>query len=40
MGAQIVEALSAPQLDTEHVAEIMDAFLQFFPLYSLVRSVR
>ncbi|CAG5059697.1 unnamed protein product, partial [Parnassius apollo] len=40
MGAQIVEALASPQLDTKDVAEIMDQILQFFPLYSLVTSVR
>ncbi|CAH2037508.1 unnamed protein product, partial [Iphiclides podalirius] len=40
MGAQIVEALAAPQLNTKEVAEIMDQVLQFFPLYSLVTAVR
>ncbi|XP_072932012.1 phospholipid-transporting ATPase ABCA3-like [Epargyreus clarus] len=40
MGPQIVEALWAPFLDTKHVADIMDAVLQFFPLYSLVTAVR
>ncbi|XP_063533945.1 phospholipid-transporting ATPase ABCA3-like [Cydia strobilella] len=39
MGAQIVEALLSPQLDTEHVAVILDYILQIFPLYSLVRSI-
>ncbi|XP_068631847.1 phospholipid-transporting ATPase ABCA3-like [Battus philenor] len=40
MGAQIVQALAAPQLDTKEVADIMDQVLQFFPLYSLVTAVR
>lgn len=40
MGAQIVEALASPQLDTKDVADIMDQVLQFFPLYSLVTAVR
>lgn len=40
MGSQIVQALASPQLDTKEVADIMDKVLQFFPLYSLVTSVR
>ncbi|KAG6447126.1 ATP-binding cassette sub-family A member 2 [Manduca sexta] len=40
MGAQIVEALSAPQLTTQDVADIIDYILQFFPLYNLVTCVR
>ncbi|XP_068631845.1 phospholipid-transporting ATPase ABCA3-like [Battus philenor] len=40
LGAQIVEVLSMPQLDTRHVARIMDYVLQYFPLYSLVTAVR
>ncbi|KAL0841224.1 hypothetical protein ABMA28_014958 [Loxostege sticticalis] len=40
MGPLIVDALSAPQLDTEEVARILDYILQFFPLYSLVTIVR
>ncbi|KAM3964373.1 phospholipid-transporting ATPase ABCA3 [Aphomia sociella] len=40
MGSQIVEALSSPMLDTEDVANIMDAVLQFFPLYSFVTALR
>nr|QBP34375.1 ATP-binding cassette sub-family A2 [Trichoplusia ni] len=40
MGPQVVEALSSPNLTTQHVAHIMDNILQFFPLYSLVTAVR
>ncbi|XP_038212274.1 ATP-binding cassette sub-family A member 3-like [Zerene cesonia] len=40
MGAQIVETLQSPVLNTGQVATIMDYILQFFPLYSLVTSVR
>ncbi|XP_028174675.1 ATP-binding cassette sub-family A member 1-like [Ostrinia furnacalis] len=40
MGAQIVDALSSPQLNTAEAARILDYILQFFPLYSLVTSVR
>ncbi|CAK1547174.1 unnamed protein product [Leptosia nina] len=40
MGAQIVETLGSPFLNTGHVAKYMDYVLQFFPLYSLVTSVR
>ncbi|XP_013169431.1 PREDICTED: ATP-binding cassette sub-family A member 3-like isoform X2 [Papilio xuthus] len=40
MGSQIVQALASPQLDTKEVADVMDKVLQFFPLYSLVTSVR
>ncbi|GBP54694.1 hypothetical protein EVAR_42894_1, partial [Eumeta japonica] len=34
MGAQIVSALKTPGLDTERVGQILDAIVQFFPLYS------
>ncbi|XP_059047228.1 phospholipid-transporting ATPase ABCA1-like [Achroia grisella] len=40
MGSQIVEVLANPLLDTENVANIMDAILQCFPLYSFVTAVR
>ncbi|XP_052759277.1 phospholipid-transporting ATPase ABCA3-like [Galleria mellonella] len=40
IGSQIVEALYNPILDTEHVADIMDAILQIFPLYSFVTALR
>lgn len=40
MGAQIVEALSSPQLNTAEAANILDYILQFFPLYSLITAVR
>lgn len=40
MGAQIVDALFTPGLDTEDVAHILDQILQFFPLYGLVTAVR
>lgn len=40
MVAQIVEALSSAQLNTQEVAQILDAILQFFPLYSLVAALR
>nr|XP_021189988.2 phospholipid-transporting ATPase ABCA3 [Helicoverpa armigera]XP_049699930.1 phospholipid-transporting ATPase ABCA3 [Helicoverpa armigera]XP_049699931.1 phospholipid-transporting ATPase ABCA3 [Helicoverpa armigera]WRX06183.1 ABCA2 [Helicoverpa armigera] len=40
MGAQVVEALSSPMLDTEQAAHILDYLLQFYPLYSLVTSIR
>ncbi|CAH0723431.1 unnamed protein product, partial [Brenthis ino] len=40
MGAQIVEALSLPNMNTGEAARIMDNILPFFPLYSLVTSTR
>ncbi|KAF9424045.1 hypothetical protein HW555_000754 [Spodoptera exigua] len=40
MAAQVVEALSSPQLNTAEAANILDYILQFFPLYSLITAVR
>lgn len=39
MGAQIVEALYSLDVN-EQIPDIMDGILQFFPLYSLVTSVK
>ncbi|CAH2106426.1 unnamed protein product [Euphydryas editha] len=40
IGAQIVEALSSPVINTGMVADILDYILPFFPLYSAVTSAR
>ncbi|CAB3230088.1 unnamed protein product [Arctia plantaginis] len=40
LGAQVVESLLSPTVETTAVADAMDAVLQFHPLYCLVTSVR
>ncbi|CAB3230090.1 unnamed protein product [Arctia plantaginis] len=39
LGAQVVESLLSPTVETTAVADAMDAVLQFHPLYCLVTSV-
>ncbi|XP_075973498.1 phospholipid-transporting ATPase ABCA3-like isoform X2 [Anticarsia gemmatalis] len=40
MGAQIVESLSSPHLNTKAAADVLDAILQYYPLYSFVTAMR
>ncbi|CAB3224168.1 unnamed protein product [Arctia plantaginis] len=40
MGAQIVESLMSPVVDTKYIAEVFDSVLQIFPLYSFITALR